>query len=135
MYLALQFDSLRRFIQSHLDESQWDSVAQLIDQSGIVSEGLRRLALAGVSSRCIDYELTATRMESVNWEVKELMSQHSPYVDFLLRELQVFSMKVESISSRVHIPPPVLATLWEQIFKFCCRAFVDGLAHFIMNES
>jgi hypothetical protein len=24
-------------------------------------------------------------MEKVNWEVKELMSQHSPYVDILLR--------------------------------------------------
>jgi len=126
VYLALQFDSLKRFIESHLPGSHWDSVAQLIDQAVIVSEGLRRLALAGVSCRAIDYQSTITRMESVNWEVKELMSQHSPYVDILLRELQVFAMKVESVSARVHLPLPVLGILWEQIFKFCCRAFVDG---------
>ena len=51
----------------------------------IVSEGLRRLTFAGVSCRAVDYQGIVNSMDKVNWEVKELMSQHSQYVDILLR--------------------------------------------------
>jgi hypothetical protein len=65
-------------------------------------------------------------MEKVNWEVKDLASQHSNYVDVLLRALQVFSMRVSAISDIVPINDAVHSIIWEQVFRFCCRVFVDG---------
>ncbi|CAG7821256.1 unnamed protein product [Allacma fusca] len=37
-------------------------------------------------------------------------------------------MRVEKVSERVDIPVTVLAILWEQIFRFCSRLFVDGFS-------
>lgn len=114
---------------------------------------LRKPIYAGVSSKAVDFTSIVSQMDKVNWEVKELMSQHSSYVDVLLRvgvmlllqtvhfvvlfiacpiafnlfqALQIFSMKVGTVSERVAIPAAVLCVLWEQIFRFCCRVFVDG---------
>jgi len=95
----------------------------------IVSEELRRPLFAGVSCKAVDYQSIVDSMDRVNWEVKELMSQHSVYIDVLLRGLQIFAMRVEETSARVVIPLPVQTILWNQIFKFCCRAFVDGFSN------
>jgi len=129
VYLALQMDLLKPLIQRHVQETSWESIAQLIDQAVIVSEELRRPVFAGVSCKAVDYLSIVDSMDRVNWEVKELMSQHSKYVDNLLRGLQIFAMKVDDVSARVVIPLPVHSILWEQIFRFCCRAFVDGFSN------
>lgn len=72
-------------MQCHIPESSWESIAQLIDQSVIVSIELRKPIYAVVSSKALDFSGIAQQMDKVNWEVKELMSQHSSYVDVLLR--------------------------------------------------
>lgn len=51
----------------------------------IVSMELRKPMYAGVSCKAVDFPSIVSQMDKVNWEVKELMSQHSPYVDVLLR--------------------------------------------------
>ena len=38
-----------------------------------------------VTSRLMDSDVILMRMANVNWEVKELCSQHSAYVDLMLR--------------------------------------------------
>jgi hypothetical protein len=38
-----------------------------------------------VSASAVDFKAILALMGKVNWEVKEVMSQHSQYVDILLR--------------------------------------------------
>ncbi|CAG7828169.1 unnamed protein product, partial [Allacma fusca] len=85
VYLSLQLDKIKPYIQCHVPESNWESIAQLFDQALIVSSELRKPIFAGISCRAVDYSSILISMEKVNWEVKELMSQHSGYVDVLLR--------------------------------------------------
>lgn len=57
----------------------------------IVAVELRKPIFAGVSCRAVDYPSIVSQMEKVNWEVKELVSQHSNYVDVLLRVSLLFN--------------------------------------------
>lgn len=38
-----------------------------------------------VAARTVDYEQVVTLMAAVKWDINEIMSQHSGYVDILLR--------------------------------------------------
>ena len=44
-----------------------------------------------VTSRLMDSDVVLMRMAGVNWEVKELCSQHSGYVDLMLRVSRLVS--------------------------------------------
>lgn len=79
-------------MQCHIPESSWESIAQLIDQAVIVSLELRKPIYAVVSCKAVDFPSVAVQMDKVNWEVKELMSQHSGYVDVLLRVRKINNM-------------------------------------------
>ncbi|CAL8147667.1 unnamed protein product [Orchesella dallaii] len=129
IYISSQLDRLKTYMQAHIPESNWESIAQLIDQAVIVSLELRKPIFAGVSCKAVDFPSIVSQMDKVNWEVKELMSLHSSYVDVLLRALQIFSMKVGTVSERVNIPTAVHSVIWEQIFRLCCRVFVDGYSN------
>lgn len=85
VYLALQLEKIKPYTECHVPESNWESVAQLFDQALIVSSELRKPIFAGVTCKAADYGAIVNSMDKVNWEVKELMSQHSNYVDVLLR--------------------------------------------------
>ena len=38
-----------------------------------------------VSLRVIQYDLVLQQMSTVKWDVKEIMSQHNPYIDSLIK--------------------------------------------------
>lgn len=46
---------------------------------------LRRPIYMAVAARTVDYEQVVTLMAAVKWDINEIMSQHSGYVDILLR--------------------------------------------------
>jgi len=51
----------------------------------MVAEDLRKPIYMNVAWRALDLRQLLVQMSSVNWEVRDIMSQHSPYVDFILR--------------------------------------------------
>ena len=50
---------------------------------------IRHHVYTAVAAQAIDYDGVLSRMTSVKWDISDLMSQHSQYVDILLRQLQV----------------------------------------------
>jgi hypothetical protein len=55
-----------------------------------------------VAASAVDFKMILALMAKVNWEVKEVMSQHSKYVDILLRVCQsVCSRTVENMLAKV----------------------------------
>lgn len=50
---------------------------------------IRHHVYTAVAAQVIDYDGILGRMSSVKWDINDLMSQHSQYVDVLLRQLQV----------------------------------------------
>lgn len=50
---------------------------------------IRHHVYTAVAAQVIDYDSILTRMSIVRWDISDIMSQHSQYVDDLLRQLQV----------------------------------------------
>lgn len=54
-------------------------------QTVAVTTELRRPVYMCVSARAIDFRMMLGLMSKVNWDLRDVMSQHSEYVDVLLR--------------------------------------------------
>jgi hypothetical protein len=48
----------------------------------------------------------------VSWDVKEVQSQHSDYVDYLLRQLQAFGQSLACAAAAVPITAELYRLLW-----------------------
>jgi Protein of unknown function C-terminus (DUF2451) len=55
----------------------------------------------------------------VSWDVKEVQSQHSDYVDYLLRQLQAFSQHLARAAAVVPITAELHRLLWTLAAKVC----------------
>ncbi len=60
--------------------------------------------------------------------MKEVQSQHSDYVDFLLRQLQSFSQQVGRTAAAVPLTADLHRLLWTLAVKIASGIFVEGFA-------
>ena len=68
-------------------------------------------------------------MEKVNWEVKEIMSEHSLYVDQLVQDLQLFRLKeTDLIKFCCRLSNESSEILWNQMLKLVNFIFIDGFS-------
>ncbi|EEC05108.1 coiled-coil domain-containing protein, putative, partial [Ixodes scapularis] len=102
----------------------------LTDLSGTqtvsMSAELRQPAYMTVAARALDYDQVLSRMEKVRWDLHEIPAQHSPYVDILIRELQVFLMRLSEVAKLIPIPKEATAVLWEHCVRISNRTFIEG---------
>ncbi|XP_071532040.1 syndetin [Panulirus ornatus] len=94
---------------------------ELTDQDKI-----RHHVYTAVAAQVIDYDGILSRMSSVKWDISDLMSQHSQYVDVLLRQLQVLSMRLEEMSRVSPIPNEAYVALWECIVRITNCTLLEG---------
>ena len=50
---------------------------------------LRKPVYWSVSSRVINYDTILQQMGSVKWDIKEIMSQHNPYIDGIIQVTKI----------------------------------------------
>ncbi|XP_059490608.1 syndetin [Neocloeon triangulifer] len=127
-FLANQVLNLRSQIQGLLPSDQWPALDHFYSQVS-VAEDLRKPIYMNIAWHAVDLRQLLTQMSKVNWEVRDVMSLHSPYVDFILRELQIFSMRLSEISKRTPIPKSTKVLLWQFLSHLVCNAFVEGFSN------
>ena len=68
-------------------------------------------------------------LPQVSWDVKEVQSQHSDYVDHLLRQLQSFSQSLARTAASVPVPADLTRLLWTLAAKviFSQRTYLTAL--------
>ena len=54
-------------------------------QTMAVAQDLRLPVYASVACRCLDADAIVGHMSRVQWEIKEVMSQHNTYIDLILQ--------------------------------------------------
>ncbi|XP_034238333.1 syndetin isoform X2 [Thrips palmi] len=130
VFLADQLDSIRPYLE-HLvrHEPRKHYIQQFYLQMVSVASDLRLPVYACISGRALDLRTMLNMMARVNWEIKEVSSQHSPYVDSVLRDMQIFSMRLEEAASHLFISKDVHNTLWEALVIVCCSTFVEGFSN------
>ncbi|KAK5638444.1 hypothetical protein RI129_012739 [Pyrocoelia pectoralis] len=81
-----------------------------------------------VAARAFDLRQNLIAMSKINWEVKDVMSQHNSYIDVFLREVQIFRIRLEEISTGIPISGEVLQLLWESIAHIITHTLVQGFS-------
>lgn len=127
LFLSEQFLFLMPHLESLLPTSKHPSV-QAYMQTVSVSAELRQPAYMTVPAKAIGYNQVPGLMEKVRWDVHEIMSQHSYYVDVLVRELQVFLMRLSEVAKQIPIPKAATEILWEHCIRISNRIFLDGFS-------
>ncbi|XP_061412069.1 syndetin isoform X1 [Lethenteron reissneri] len=128
VFLAEQFEFLQNQLDAMIPQAKKPFLQQFYSQTVSTVGELRKPVYWMVAAKAIDYEHALLLMAGVKWDVREIMSQHSPYVDSLLKEFEAFSRRLAEISKRVRIPVPVSNVLWEHCIRLANRTLVEGFA-------
>ncbi|XP_038044483.1 syndetin-like [Patiria miniata] len=128
VFLAEQFQLLQPHLESVIPSSKKPFLQQFYSQTVSVASELRRPVYRGVASRCILFERMLQLMCTVKWDIRDIMSQHSTYVDVLLQDFVIFSARLDEVGKRVSIPVPVYNILWGHLVRLANRTFVEGFA-------
>lgn len=88
---------------------------------------IRRSVYGAVGIKSLNFSLLLQRIQnSANFDVAELMSQHSTYVDLLVQDFQNFNLRLNEVSVRVPVPKEAYDTLWQFAILMTNRVLVEG---------
>uniref|UniRef100_A0A0A9XFR7 Coiled-coil domain-containing protein 132 n=1 Tax=Lygus hesperus TaxID=30085 RepID=A0A0A9XFR7_LYGHE len=130
IFLAQEFEFLKKYLEQLL-ESQGSSIhylQQFYSQTVSVAHEMRKPVYACVAWRSVDSRQVLAMMSKVDWEVKEIMSEHSKYVDFIFQELHNFKKGLTEVDSTIQIPEPSVHAIWECLVMLIAHLFVEGFA-------
>ena len=139
IYVAQQFNELRH----HLPDIE--DVRDYFENTIGCIENLRDPIFMTSCDKAINSDVILPLMSKVAWDIREVRSQHSQYVDILLRvskfievendtkkqfltfqEMQIFSIRVQTLSEKLFISPEVLKSLWAMCAFAAGLVFVEG---------
>ncbi|KAH9518838.1 Syndetin [Bulinus truncatus] len=128
MFLAKQLDHLHPYLEELIPINKKTFLSQFYSQTINMAGELRRPVYGVVSSLSVSYESVLQQMNTVRWDVKEIMSQHNTYIDSLLKCFNDLNAKLEDVDKRVPLPKVVVNLFWEQCVRSANRTFVEGFA-------
>ncbi|CAH1787995.1 unnamed protein product [Owenia fusiformis] len=129
VFLAEQFEYLQPTLDNMIPQAKKAFLQQFYSQTVTTAVEIRKPVYRTVAAKSIDYENLFNLMATtVKWDIKDIMSQHSSYVDRLLQEFHAFNSRLQEVSRRVPIPKVVEHILWEYCIRLSNRTFVEGYA-------
>ncbi|KAH7726604.1 Protein VESA-1 [Aphelenchoides avenae] len=130
-FLAKQFELLRPVLESLVPVGQKSRPLQDFYKDVVpVVTDLREAAYGCVATRALNYAHAIKLVSQVNWDINEIQSQHSPYVDFLFRELAVFSERLARSADLAHISPDVNNIIWTLLVMCTFQSLVQGYSEY-----
>lgn len=129
IFLSKQLDMLRPYLENLILPHQKIILQTFFEQTVNSSVDVRVPVYMCVASHVFDIRTTLISMSQVNWMVKNVMSQHSSYVDQIIRDVQVFSMRLDQVGEKVPITIDVHRALWSSVSKFVVHTLVEGFSN------
>lgn len=128
VYLAKQIQSLKGDILQCVSHDQRSLVDNYESQTLMNVIGLRLPVYMTSIQKAINTEVILQLMAKVSWDIKDVKSQHSQYVEVLLRDCQMFSLRLQEIRKSVHVSGDVRKSLWELCTLCASKVFVEGFS-------
>ncbi|ELU05654.1 hypothetical protein CAPTEDRAFT_184136 [Capitella teleta] len=129
VFLAEQFEFLQPHLEANIPASKNPFLQQFYSQTVSTAQELRLPVYVSIASRSIDYDNLTQQMHQVKWDIHDIMSQHSAYVDKLVVEFEAFHQRLSQLSKKVPVPKAVNHVIWEHCIRLANHAFVNGYAN------
>ncbi|KAK0417574.1 hypothetical protein QR680_013088 [Steinernema hermaphroditum] len=127
VFVAKQLDLIRPVVESLLASDRKSALLERFYNDIVPSAVyLRDCVYGAVASRALRFHDFVHLVATTHWDVNELQSQHSAYVDFLLEDMRSFALRFERAAVLVHVSRPVRTVLWENVIQCAFKALVQG---------
>lgn len=128
VFLAKQLEFLEHHLELLIPQQRRAPLQKFYTFTVNLAPELRHPIYGAVAVRALDYDHILNLMANVRWDIRDIMSQHSTYVDVLLQAVQKYSFKLEDISKDTPIPLEAYNILWEYAIRLTNRTLVEGFA-------
>lgn len=128
IFLGKQYEFLQEYLEHLVPQHNRIILQQFFLQTIPSAIDLRRPVYMAVIAHAFDLRQILITMAKINWDIKEVMSQHNNYIDIILREIQIFTLRFEKVKSRVNVPQEVMHALWENIAHIVTHTLVEGFS-------
>ncbi|VDN35733.1 unnamed protein product [Gongylonema pulchrum] len=142
-FISKQLDLIRPVFESLISEKAYAEVEKyytevyfyslncspllsILTQVLSVVPQIRECIYGSVASRLLNYERIVMDVEGTKWDINELQSQHSAYVDNLLKELIALKHRLSKINENIPITKPVQRIFWSTVIYCLFKALVQG---------
>ncbi|XP_033345590.1 syndetin isoform X2 [Bombus vosnesenskii] len=130
IFLGRQYESLKPYLEHLIGASpQRGFLHQFYMQTIASSTDLRKPVYMAVASRAFDVSNILNLMNKVNWEVTDVMSQHSGYIDALLQEIYILNERLKNIGSCLPLADDVYNAVWENVAHLITHTLVEGFSN------
>lgn len=127
-FLAKQYEFLRDYLEYLVPLNCKTALEQFYAQTITSASDLRNPVYMAVVAQAFDLRQILTCMAKINWEVRDVRSMHNSYVDMLLREVQIFTIRLEEIAVKVPIATEVYQSLWSNVAHIVTHTLVQGFS-------
>ena len=122
-------DELTRLQDHYKHQLQGNNEVGVFYESCInACQDLRPPIYIGAIKNILHTEVIRKMMANVSWDLRDVVSQHSHYVDEFLNKLESFSKEMARVATEVPISKHLQIKLWEITMLVCCQTFVDGFS-------
>jgi predicted methyltransferase len=81
-----------------------------------------------VADKSLNVDKILHMMGQVKWDIKEIMSQHSSYVDVAVQEMISLKERLQASDRRVPLTVEASDLIWGHCIRLVNRTFVEGFA-------
>ena len=126
VYLSGQLVTLLPHVKESLQDG---SLADqyFADQISIVHSLRDSLYLTSIN-KLIGLHHVIPAITKIKWDLKEVRSQHSEYVDLLVKLFHDFSQRLDQLAGIVPLEPDVRTCIWSLAFQSAAHLFVEGFS-------
>ncbi|VEN33781.1 unnamed protein product [Callosobruchus maculatus] len=128
IFLAKQYEFLQEYLEYLVPQTNRIMLQQYCMQNIASASSLRYPIYMTVVAQVFDLRQILLSMAKINWEVKDVMSQHNSYIDMILKEVQIFTIRLEEVAVKVPISQEVYKSLWENVAHIVTHTLVQGFS-------
>ncbi|XP_050500093.1 syndetin [Diabrotica virgifera virgifera] len=128
VFLSKQFEFLQEYLDYLVPQNFKGVLQQFFLQTIASAPDLRNPVYMAVVAQAFDLRQILTSMSKINWEVRDVRSMHNSYVDTLLREVQIFTLRLEEIAIKVPISTEAYHNIWRNVAHIVTHTLVQGFS-------
>ncbi|VDK71144.1 unnamed protein product [Litomosoides sigmodontis] len=126
-FISKQLDLIRPVIESLVNR---DVIEKYYTEILVVMPEMRECIYGCAISRLIDYDCFVNDIMGTKWDIDQLQSQHSIYVDNILLEFSRIKDLLSEMAEQIPITKPIQKTFWDAVIYCTFNALVKGYGEF-----